>query len=103
MPKDTREIIHGIRIQVPQEGHRIPQSKTLGPGMEDELAAMYTDKELKVMLERGDITGNWKSLKKGAGAAAESEDKLAAASKGDRAAADKTAATDRAVADKKTK
>lgn len=69
MAKDNREIVHGIRVMVPQEGRRIPQSKTLVAGDEDAVAAMYTDKELKVMLERGDITGNWKSLKKAAPAA----------------------------------
>lgn len=65
MAKDNRQIIHGIRVNVPPaEGHRLPQSKTFASGMEDELAAAFTDKQLKAMMERGDITGNWKSTKK---------------------------------------
>lgn len=64
MAKDNREIIHGIRVMKPREGGgRIPQSVTFTSGMEDELAANFTDKELKAMFERGDITGNWKSTK----------------------------------------
>lgn len=64
MAKDNREIIHGIRALVKKgEGGRLAQSMTYGPGMEDELAAAYTDNELKAMFERGDITGNWKSTK----------------------------------------
>jgi hypothetical protein len=62
--KDNREIIHGIRTLKPKEGGgRIAQSITYASGMEDELAANFTDKELKAMFERGDITGNWKSTK----------------------------------------
>lgn len=64
MAKDNREIIHGIRALKPNEaGRRIAQSVTYSAGMEDELAAAYTDAELKAMFERGDITGNWKSTK----------------------------------------
>lgn len=64
MAKDNRVIVHGIRMSVPPaEGHRLPQSKTFIPGMEDELAAAVTDAQLKAMVERGDITGNWKSTK----------------------------------------
>lgn len=64
MAKDNREIVHGIRVMVPSaEGRRLPQSKTLLSGMEDELAAAFTDAELKKMFDRGDITGNWKSTK----------------------------------------
>lgn len=62
--KDNREIVHGIRALVKKgEGGRIAQSMTYSSGMEDELAAAYTDAELKAMYERGDITGNWKSTK----------------------------------------
>jgi hypothetical protein len=62
--KDDREIIHGIRTMLPpQEGHRVAQSQTFASGMEDELAAAFTQAELNKMLERGDITGNWKSTK----------------------------------------
>lgn len=64
MAKDDRQIIHGIRaLKAPSEGHRIAQSVTYASGMEDELAAAYTQKELDAMKERGDITGNWKSTK----------------------------------------
>jgi hypothetical protein len=64
MARDNREIIHGIRMMVPSaEGRRLPQSQTFASGMEDELAAAFTQKELDAMKERGDITGNWKSTK----------------------------------------
>ena len=63
MAKDNREIVHGIRVMKPKEGHRVAQSMTFKSGMEDELAAAFTDAELKTMFERGDITGNWKSTK----------------------------------------
>lgn len=70
MAKDNREIIHGIRVMLPStEGRRLPQSKTLSSGMEDELAVAFTQAELNKMLERGDITGNWKSTKGKAAAA----------------------------------
>lgn len=64
MAKDNREIIHGIRaLKTKREGGRLAQSITYASGMEDELAAAFTDAELKAMYERGDITGNWKSTK----------------------------------------
>ena len=64
MAKDNREIVHGIRVLTAKsEGGRLPQAKTLVPGMEDELAAAFTQPELNAMIERGDITGNWKSTK----------------------------------------
>ena len=64
MAKDNREIIHGIRVMLPSaEGKKLPQSQTFTSGMEDELAAAFTQKELDAMKERGDITGNWKSTK----------------------------------------
>lgn len=63
MAKDDRQIVHGIRALKSTEGHRVAQSITYSSGMEDELAAAYTDTELKAMFERGDITGNWKSTK----------------------------------------
>lgn len=64
MAKDNREIVHGIRaLKSKGEGGRLPQSITYASGMEDELAANFTDTELKAMFERGDITGNWKSTK----------------------------------------
>lgn len=61
MAKDNREIIHGIRAMKAREGHRNPQSITYASGMEDELAAAYSQVELNEMIKRGDITGNWKS------------------------------------------
>jgi hypothetical protein len=65
MAKDNREIVHGIRVMMPsEEGRRLPQSKTFTSGMEDELAAAFTNAQLKAMKERGDITGDWKSTKK---------------------------------------
>lgn len=63
MAKDNREIIHGIRALIPQAGRKTAQSQTFSSGMEDELAAAYSQKELDAMKERGDITGNWKSTK----------------------------------------
>lgn len=64
MAKDNREIIHGIRTMLPVEpGKKLPQSRTFASGMEDELAAAFTQAELNKMLERGDITGTWKSTK----------------------------------------
>lgn len=64
MAKDDREIIHGIRVMLPvQPGKKLPQSKTLSSGMEDELAGAFTQAELNAMKERGDITGTWKSTK----------------------------------------
>jgi hypothetical protein len=64
MAKDNREIIHGIRTMLPAEpGKKLPQSRTYASGMEDELAAAFSQAELKAMLDRGDITGNWKSTK----------------------------------------
>lgn len=65
MAKDNRQIVHGIRVMMPgEEGRRLPQSKTFSEGMEDELAAAFTQPQLKAMKERGDITGDWKSTKK---------------------------------------
>jgi hypothetical protein len=63
MAKDNREIIHGIRAMKPKEGHRLPQSITYASGMEDELAANFSQDEKNAMKERGDITGDWKSTK----------------------------------------
>ena len=63
MAKDNREIVHGIRAMKARDGHRIPQSITYASGMEDELAANFSQTELNEMIKRGDITGNWKSTK----------------------------------------
>jgi hypothetical protein len=65
MAKDNREIVHGIRVMVAApEGRRTPQSKTFSSGMEDELAAQFSQAQLNEMVKRGDLTGNWKSTKK---------------------------------------
>lgn len=64
MAKDNREIVHGIRVMLPaQEGKKLPQSRTFSSGMEDELAAAFSQRQLDAMKERGDITGDWKSTK----------------------------------------
>lgn len=63
MPKDNREIIHGIRVMKAKDNHRVAQSHTYAAGQEDELAAAYSQAELNAMKERGDITGDWKSTK----------------------------------------
>lgn len=63
MPKDDREIIHGIRVLAAKNPRGNAQSMTYASGMEDELAANFSQAELDAMKERGDITGNWKSTK----------------------------------------
>ena len=63
MAKDNREIVHGIRQTIKGPSDKIAKSKTFVSGMEDELAGAYSQADLNKMLERGDITGNWKSLK----------------------------------------
>jgi hypothetical protein len=63
MAKDNREIVHGIRVLV-EKNTKNAQSVTFKSGMEDELAAAFTQKQLDAMKQRGDITGNWKSIKK---------------------------------------
>ena len=63
MAKDNRTIIHGIRaLKTPAEGRRVAQSITYASGMEDELAAAFSQAQLNAMKERGDITGDWKSM-----------------------------------------
>ena len=49
---------------VAREGKKLPKMTVFASGMEDELAAAYTQKELDAMKERGDIIGKWKSTKK---------------------------------------
>lgn len=64
MAKDNREIVRGIRVLKPKdETRRTASSMTFASGMEDELAAAFTQRELNAMKERGDITGDWKSTK----------------------------------------
>ena len=64
MAKDNREIVHGIRVMVAAGDGKLPKSQTFSSGMEDELAAAFSQTKLNEMLKRGDITGNWKSTKK---------------------------------------
>lgn len=72
--KDDREIVHGIRMMAPSpEGRRLPQSITYVSGMEDELAAAFSQEQLDAMKERGDITGNWKAKKAEATAGTKTE------------------------------
>lgn len=62
MAKDDREILHGIRFHNDREtkqGRQLYKS-----GMEDELAAVATDEQLKAWLDSGAIKGTWKSTKK---------------------------------------
>lgn len=61
MAKDNREIVHGIRVIKAKNPKGNAQSVTYASGMEDELAAAFSQEELDAMKERGDITGNWKS------------------------------------------
>ena len=49
---DSEGIVHKMR------------NITFKSGMEDELAAAFTNAELKTMVERGDLSGDWKSTKK---------------------------------------
>lgn len=63
MAKDNREIVHGIRVIKAKNPKGNAQSLTYSSGMEDELAANFSQAELDAMKERGDITGNWKSTK----------------------------------------
>lgn len=63
MAKDNREVVHGIRVLKSKNPKGNAQSMTYASGMEDELAAAFTQKELDAMKERGDITGDWKSTK----------------------------------------
>ena len=63
--KDNREIVRGIRVLLPaSEDRKLAKSQTFSSGMEDELAAAFSQTKLNEMLKRGDITGNWKSTKK---------------------------------------
>lgn len=63
MAKDNREIVHGIRVIKAKNPKGNAQSVTYASGMEDELAAAFSQEELDAMKERGDITGNWKAIK----------------------------------------
>lgn len=67
MAKDNRTILRGIRLLKREtiKGKKKPRlvSVIFTDGMEDELAAQYSDEQLTQMLERGDITGEWKSTK----------------------------------------
>lgn len=63
MAKDNREIVHGIRVLSAKNPKGNAQSTTYASGMEDELAAAFTQAEINEMVKRGDLTGNWKSTK----------------------------------------
>jgi hypothetical protein len=65
MAKDNREILHGITQAYIDTSGKHPKQRTrvFVPGMEDELAAAYTQAQLKQMVQRGDLSGNWKSTK----------------------------------------
>lgn len=64
MAKDNREIVRGIRVLSPtDEKRRTAHSMTYTSGMEDELAAEFSQTQLNEMVKRGDLTGNWKSTK----------------------------------------
>ena len=64
MAKDDRRIVRGVRVLAAAKGKGNAKSLTYASGMEDELAAAFTQEQLDAMKERGDITGNWKSKKK---------------------------------------
>jgi hypothetical protein len=64
MAKDDRAIHHGISFVIPHEGKKTPQLRVFASGMEDELAAVMTQKQLDDAIKRGDISGKWKSTKK---------------------------------------
>jgi hypothetical protein len=70
MAKDNRTIHRGIRVMVVdgekkmRDGRPQRKSVTFTVGMEDELAAQFNNTQLKAMIARGDLSGDWKSTKK---------------------------------------
>ena len=72
MPKDNRKILRGIRLTAaapnakPDQHGVVHKMKNVvfADGMEDELASQFNNTQLKSMVERGDLSGDWKSLKK---------------------------------------
>ena len=70
MAKDNRTIHRGISVMVAMEGKTkrdgspVKRSVTFASGMEDELAAHFNNTQLKEMVKRGDLSGDWKSTKK---------------------------------------
>jgi len=70
MAKDNRTIHRGIRVMVidgekkMRDGRPQRKSVTFVTGMEDELAAQFNNTQLKAMITRGDLSGDWKSTKK---------------------------------------
>ncbi len=47
-----------------RDGKPQRKSVTFATGMEDELAAYFNTTQLKEMVKRGDLSGDWKSMKK---------------------------------------
>jgi hypothetical protein len=64
MPKDDREILHGITFHAEKGDKKGASRTTYVSGMEDELASVATDEQLKAWVEAGDIKGTWKSTAK---------------------------------------
>ena len=66
MAKDNRTILRGIRILTKETvpGKKKPRlvSRTFSDGMEDELAQHFSQEQLDLMVERGDLTGDWKAM-----------------------------------------
>lgn len=70
MAKDNRKINRGITAMMTMEGKTkrdgspLKRSVTFAAGMEDELASHFNNTQLKEMVKRGDLSGDWKSMKK---------------------------------------
>jgi hypothetical protein len=70
--KDNRKILRGIRTTQASptskpDSHGVVhklKNVVFSEGMEDELAAQFNNTQLKAMVERGDLSGDWKSTKK---------------------------------------
>lgn len=72
MAKDNRKILRGIRVTVAsptakpdKDGvvHKL-RNVVFVDGQEDELATHFSGAQLKEMVKRGDLSGDWKPLKK---------------------------------------
>ena len=66
MAKDNRTILRGIRILTKETipGKKRPRlvSTTFKDGMEDELAQHFNQEQLDLMVERGDLVGDWQAM-----------------------------------------
>ena len=69
MPKDNRQILRGIRLAVARPSAK-PDNKgvihklaslTYVEGMEDELAAAFSQEQLDRFVETGALSGTWKA------------------------------------------